>query len=114
MVEVGWRETMSNTSIEYTGEFLPTPETFAQQLREVSAQYDPVDKLLSLERDMALFEQTHGLTSSEFFRRYQAGTMGDAIEYVRWAGRYKLYQSLKGLISSSLQLVVTENFSVTA
>jgi len=105
---------MSNTSIEYTGEFLPTPETFAQQLREVSAQYDPVEKLLSLERDMAVFEQTHGITSSEFFRRYQAGMMGDAIEYMRWAGRYKLYQSLKGLISSSLQMVVAENFSVAA
>lgn len=105
---------MSNTSIEYTGEFLPTPETFSQQLREISAQYDPVDKLLSLERDMAQFEQTHGLTSSEFFHRYQAGTMGDAIEYVRWAGRYRLYKNLKEMISHSLQMVVAENFSVAA
>ncbi len=105
---------MSNTSIEYSGGPLPSPETFAQQLREVSAQYDPVDKLLSLERDMALLEQTHGFSSSEFFRRYQAGTMGDSIEYVRWAGRYKLYQNLKSLISTSLQMVVTENYSVAA
>ena len=105
---------MSNTALEFGSEFLPTPEAFAQQLREVSAQYDPVEKLLSLERDMAQFEQTHGLSSSEFFRRYQAGTMGDAIEYVRWAGRYRLYRSLKELISSSLQMVVAENFSVAA
>lgn len=105
---------MSNTSLEFGGELLPTPEAFAQQLREVSAQYDPVDKLLSLERDMAQFEQAHGLTSSEFFRRYQAGMMGDAIEYVRWAGRYRLYKNLRDLISSSLQMVVAENFSVAA
>ncbi len=105
---------MPNSGIEYTGGALPSAEQFVLQLREVSAQYDPVDKLLSLERDMALFEQTHGLTSSEFFRRYQAGTMGDSIEYVRWAGRYKLYQNLKNLISSSLQMVVTENYSIAA
>lgn len=105
---------MSNTSIEYTGEYLPAPETFAQQLREISAQYDPVDKLLSLERDMALFEQTHGITSREFFHRYQAGTMGDGLEYVRWAGRYKLYRNLKELISNNLQMIVAENFTVTA
>ena len=105
---------MSNTAIEYSGGSLPSPELFAQQLREVSAQYNPVDKLLSLERDMALFEQTHGLSSNEFFRRYQAGTMGDSIEYVRWAGRYKLYQNLKSLISTSLEIVVAENYSVAA
>ncbi|HRJ41843.1 MAG: hypothetical protein KJZ86_10350 [Caldilineaceae bacterium] len=95
---------MANRGIEYTGGSFPSPETFAQQLREVSAQYDPVDKLLALERDMALFEQTHGLVSSEFFRRYQAGTMGDSIEYVRWVGRYKLYQNLKSLLPSQIPL----------
>ena len=100
---------MPNTAIEYTSGFLPSAEQFALQLREISAQYDPADKLLSLERDIALFEQTHGLASSEFFHRYQAGTMGDSIEYVRWVGRYKLYQNLKSLISASLQMVVTEN-----
>lgn len=105
---------MPDTRIEYTSGSMPSAEQFALQLREISAQYNPVDKLLSLERDMALFEQTHGLTSSEFFRRYQAGTMGDSIEYVRWAGRYKLYQNLKDMISASLQLVIAESYSVAA
>jgi len=99
---------------EYAGGVLPTPETFIQQLREVSAQYDPIDKLLSLERDMALLEQAHGLSSPEFFRRYQAGEMGDSIEYVRWAGRYKLYQNLKSLITASLQMVVAEKYTIVA
>ena len=87
---------MSN--IEFSEGNLPSVEEFVRRLQEAKLQYDPVDKLLALERELAALEQQHHIASDEFFRRYQVGEMGDATEYVRWAGRYRLYQNLKEMI----------------
>ena len=63
-----------------------------------------LDKLLDLalsqqrarleryERELATFEQRYGLDSATFYRRFQAGEMGDALDLVEWAG---LHQSNK-------------------
>ena len=47
---------------------LPTPEEFARQLAEAREKYDPLEELLSLERDLMLREQRHGLSSADFYR----------------------------------------------
>ena len=83
--------------IEYTQDNWPSADEFVRRLREAEEQYDPVDKLLTLERKLAALEQTHGMSSEEFLQRYQAGEMGDALEFVRWAGEYKLYLRWKPL-----------------
>jgi hypothetical protein len=95
-------------TFQFDHETMPTPEEFAQLLRVSDEQYDPVEELLSLERELADFEQKYNLSSPEFYRQYQDGQIGDAVEFVSWAGRYKLYLSLKQAISDSLKLVLTE------
>ncbi len=95
-------------TFQFDHETMPTPEEFAQLLRGGDEQYDPVEELLSLERELAYFEQKHNISSAEFYRQYQNGQLGDAIEFVSWAGRYKLYLNLKQAISDSLKLVLTE------
>jgi hypothetical protein len=62
-------------------------------------QYDMVEELLRLERKLSQFEREYDLSSAEFFRRYESGEMGDDLSFVRWAGRYRLYQSLKRSVS---------------
>lgn len=86
----------------------PSSETFRQWLHAQDESYDPLEELLRLERELAQFEQQHDLASEEFFRRYQAGEMGDDMVFVRWAGRYRLYTNLKRAISTSLKLIVTQ------
>jgi len=100
--------------IEYTQDNWPSADEFVGRLREVEAQYDPVNKLLMLERELAILEQTHGISSEEFLQRYQAGKMGDAPEFIRWVGQYKLYLNLRSMISASLQLVITEGHTALA
>ena len=36
-------------------------------------------------------EQQFGLSSIEFFNRYNAGSLGDARDYIEWAGLYRAY-----------------------
>lgn len=101
-------------TLNFSGNQLPALAEFLQQLREADEQYDPVEKLLTLERQLAVLEQKHGITSPEFFQRYQAGAMGDSVEFVSWAGRYRLYRELKAAISASLKLVVSESHLMPA
>ena len=100
--------------IEYTQDNWPSADEFVRRLRETEEQYDPVDKLLTLERKLAALEQTHGMSSEEFLQRYHAGQMEDTLEFVRWAGQYKLYLNLRDMISTSLQLVITEGHTTPA
>jgi hypothetical protein len=75
-------------------------------VREQVADYDPVDKLLQLQRELLSLEQRYGLSSSEFYRRYQAGEMGDDVEIVGWAGRYRAFVELRSSIADSLNQVI--------
>jgi hypothetical protein len=84
-------------------------EELRQWWQTQDEQYDPVEELLRLERELSRFERAHNLSSAEFFRRYESGEMGDELSFVRWAGRYRLYQSLKRSISESLQLVISQS-----
>jgi hypothetical protein len=36
-------------------------------------------------------EKQFGISSVEFFNRYTAGRLGDAREYIEWAGLYRIY-----------------------
>ncbi len=99
------------SGLEYVHSELPPVDEFVRQLRQVEDQYDPVDKLLAFERELALLERKHNISSSDLYERYQAGEMRDAIEFVSWVGRYKQYLELKRMISSSLQLILTGSYA---
>jgi len=86
---------------------MPTPEEFAKTLGEAGKQYDPAEELLRLERELVRLDEKYSMSSAEFFCQYPKGELGDDVEIVEWAGRYRLYQRLKQTISNSLNLVVT-------
>lgn len=102
---------------EFDDKTMPEPEDFARLLREGDEQYDPLEELLRLERELTKLEREYeahydeALTSADFYQRYQSGKMGDDLEFVRWAGRYRLYRSLKRAISASLKMVLAEQKS---
>ncbi len=93
--------------IEFDQENRPSVAELRQLLQDAEETYDPIEELLRLERQLAQLEQTHNLASAEFYRRYRAGKMGDDVQFVAWAGRYRLYVRLKETISNSLKLVLT-------
>ena len=51
-------------------------------------------------------EQQFGKESRQFYREYQAGNMGDDIEYIKWAGEYEtllqLQQDYRELVETKL------------
>jgi len=44
-----------------------------------------------LSERLRLYEEKHGFSTIEFYRRYQSGELGDDDEWMMWAGIYHLY-----------------------
>ena len=65
-----------------------------------------VDKLLAMEAEqadkelrdwearLAKYEQQFSMTSSEFYRRFRAGELGDEMDFVEWSVFYDMYQAM--------------------
>jgi len=51
-------------------------------------------RLERYERDLREFERRYGIESETFYRRFEAGKLGDAMDFFEWAGLYELRQDL--------------------
>lgn len=101
--------------IEFTQETMPeTREEFSLLSEEARRNANPLDDLLALSRQLLSFEQRYDIPSAEFYSRYKRGEMGDDMDFVRWAGRYRLYCELKEEIEKSLAMVLAERVAVSA
>jgi len=53
------------------------------------------DQLDQLEQDLAEFEDEYGLSSAQFYSRFESGEMGDAMDFAEWASLYQMAQRLR-------------------
>jgi hypothetical protein len=53
------------------------------------------EQLKQVQADLAGFEQQYGLTSAEFYRRYQSGQTDDRMDYVEWASLTQMAHNLQ-------------------
>lgn len=88
--------------IRITQDNLLTSEEFRRRLEEIEENASPMDDLLDLMRQLITFEQQHNMSSDVFYARFMRGEMGDAMDFVRWAGRYDLFLDLKGELEAQL------------
>jgi hypothetical protein len=57
------------------------------------------EALTRVNRELALFEQEHGLTSDEFWQRFQTGQMPDTADFMEWNVFCKMKQRLIGRLT---------------
>jgi len=53
------------------------------------------EQLGQLQSDLAEFEERYGLSSDEFYHRYQAGQTDDRMDYVEWASLVQMRDNLQ-------------------
>ena len=46
------------------------------------------------ERDLRDFEKRYDMQSETFYQRFEAGELGDAMDFFEWAGLYELRQDI--------------------
>jgi hypothetical protein len=52
-------------------------------------------QLSQLQTDLAEFEQRYGLSSDDFYRRFQDGETDDRMDYVEWASLVQMTRNLQ-------------------
>ena len=67
-----------------------------------SVYVSPVEAIAALIRSLVVYEQRYQMSSADFYVRYQQGGMGDAAEFVEWAGDYQHYLQLKEEVEEKL------------
>jgi hypothetical protein len=51
-------------------------------------------RLERYEQDLREFEKRYGMESATFYRRFEAGELGDAMDFFEWAGLYELRRDI--------------------
>lgn len=51
-------------------------------------------RLERYEHDLGDFENRYGMSSATFYDRFEAGKLGDAMDFFEWAGLYELRQDI--------------------
>lgn len=64
----------------------------------------PVDALVSVSKQLSVYESRHGMDSETFFDRYQKGEVGDEVESVEWANAYLHYVALHQQLENQLRV----------
>ena len=72
----------------------PSRAALQQLLQDALESTSPLEDFIQLVRDLMRFELQYGLDSAEFFSRFEAGEMGDAMDFMRWANKYEMYQEM--------------------
>ena len=51
-------------------------------------------RLRRYDRDLREFEERYGMDSQTFYERFEAGELGDDMDFFEWAGLYELRQDI--------------------
>jgi hypothetical protein len=62
----------------------------------------PLDALVSVSKQLSLYENQRGMDSGTFFDHYQKGLVADESESVEWANAYRNYIALRQQLESKL------------
>ncbi len=68
------------------------PERFEAALREAMGSTSPVDALIATVERLTRYEDKFGMKTPEFYEKFMQGEMGDAKDYIAWAGTYEIFQ----------------------
>jgi hypothetical protein len=59
-----------------------------------------------MQAELAAFESQYGMSSVEFFDKFQQGALGDAVDFLDWSATWQMYTDvLKYLEALSAELV---------
>jgi hypothetical protein len=64
-----------------------------QALEKTVQRSSTAKEVQSLEERLKKFEETHQMSSEQFYQKFQAGELGDSIDFFEWNTYYEMYNS---------------------
>ena len=82
---------------------LPSSDEFRRTLKQAISTTNPVDDLLELADRLRGYEREYNLSSDDFYRQYQAGTLSDELQHhIEWVAVYDLFIKTKRVLEATL------------
>lgn len=82
---------------------LPPADEFQKALAEAMATTNPVDDLLELANDLWEFEQKYHISSADFYKKYESGSLNDELQHcTEWAATYDFFVKTKRKLEAAL------------
>lgn len=78
------------------------PETEVGMRKETIKYSSPVDALVAVAKRLSVYENRHGITSEDFYDKYQKGEMDDSMDLVEWANDYRHFVAIRSEIEKHL------------
>lgn len=92
--------------IEFSQQDIPqSGKMLKEELSKSLQNASPLDDFIEVVRDLTQFEHQYKLDSTQFFERFQTGEMGDAVDFIRWANKYEIYQEIKAEFEHIFELL---------
>jgi len=99
----------------FTAQTMPQSDAaLIETLQMALEKGSPLEDFIQLVRDLTQFELQYQMDSSEFFRRFQQGEMGDQMDYMRWANKYEMYREMKANMEQLFALLTRYALPVAA
>jgi len=84
---------MNQKLVESLAQIILSLSDEERQLLDSAIQSSVVKEIKDLENRLKQFEETYRMTSEQFYRRFQAGELGDSIDFFEWNTYYEMYNS---------------------
>jgi hypothetical protein len=82
--------------IIYTQQNMPTSgKVLREQLDAALVNSSHLDDFVQLIQELTALEIENGMTSHQFWQKFEAGEMGDDIQYLRWANKYEILNEIQ-------------------
>ncbi|MGQ9627847.1 MAG: hypothetical protein ACUVV0_13195 [Anaerolineae bacterium] len=92
--------------LHFTKENMPSSsEEFMQALKEAWEKSNPIDDFVEVVRELTLLERQYGMTSQDFYEKFQRGELGDESDFFHWATRYEIYLEMKETLEKTFELL---------
>lgn len=92
--------------MKFTSASMPrSSEDFRQMLRQALENTSPLDDFVQVITDLTQYELRYSMKSDVFHARFEAGELGDALDLIRWANKYEIYQEIKAELAEMVELV---------
>jgi hypothetical protein len=85
---------------------LPISLKGEENMRKERNEYNsPVDALVTIAKRLSIYETRHGMSSEDFFNKYEKGFTEDSVDFVEWSNDYRHYLAIRTEIEKHLRHV---------
>ena len=75
------------------------------ETRRMPSKAPTTDALVTIAKRLSIYETRHGMSSEDFFYKYEKGLMEGSVDFVEWSNDYRYHLAIRTEIEKHLRHV---------